>query len=398
MSDAPRSAEGQLRTGAPRSHEDELRILNAIAEALNSSPDEQQALERTLGLVADLLGLRTGWIWLRDRESGQFYSAAARNLPPYLQSPERMTGHSCNCISEFNSGALTPRNIDLIECSRLRPGVLQQANDLTDGLAYHASIPLYFRDQPLGILNVTGPSWRRLSEEELQLLSTIAYQVGIAIERSRLAEESTRLARSEERARIAREIHDTLAQGLTAIALQVEGALKHLTSDPERARLRLERALTTTRHNLEDARRSVQDLRAAPLAGKPLEAALRSMTRSFTSETGIPVRLSMSAGRQLPLRVEAELYRICQEALANVRQHSHATRVELRLQQRPARVRLAVQDDGIGFDSEAVEADQHGLTGMQERARLLEGRLWVRSSGSGTLILASVPLEDYPDA
>src|SRR2546428_350281 len=140
---------------------------NAIAEALNSSPDVQQALERTLGLVAELLGLHTGWVWLRDADTGQFYNAAARNLPPYLQAPVRMTGHQCWCIEEFNDGALTPKNIDVLECSRLRPAVQQQATDLTHGLAYHASIPLYFQDKPLGILNVTGPSWRRLPGEKL---------------------------------------------------------------------------------------------------------------------------------------------------------------------------------------------------------------------------------------
>lgn len=375
-----------------RSHVRELRILNAIAEALNSSPDELQALERTLELVAELLGLRTGWIWLRDRESGYFYSAAARNLPPYLQIPERMSGHTCNCIGEFNSGALTPKNIDLIECSRLRPGVLQQATDLTHGLAYHASIPLYFRDEPLGILNVTGPSWRRLTDEELQLLSTIGYQVGIAIERARLAEESAQLARLEERSRIAREIHDTLAQSLTAIALHVEGALNHLTTDPDRARQRLERALETTRESLEEARRSVLNLRAAPLAGKPLEAALRSLTRSFTSETGVSVRVCVYGERELPLRVEAELFRIGQEALSNVQRHARATHVEIILQHTRRAVRLAVEDNGAGFDPKAVEKGRHGLVGMRERARLLEGRLWVRSRPSGTMVMAAVPL------
>src|SRR5207249_9299306 len=112
-----------------------------------------------------------------------------------------------------------------------------------------------------------------LTREELRLLSTIAYQTGIAVERARLAEESTRLARAEERTRLAREIHDTLAQALTAIGLHIEGALPHLDSNPRRARERLERALGMAREGLEEARRSVLDLRAAPLAGKPLAEA-----------------------------------------------------------------------------------------------------------------------------
>ncbi len=374
---------------------EELRILNAIAEALNSSPDVQQALERTLGLVADLLGLQTGWVWLRDMETGQFYSGAVRNLPPYLQKPVRMTGHPCSCIEEFNDGALTSKNIDLIECSRLRPAVRRQATDLTQGLAYHASVPLYFQEKPLGIMNVTAPSWRRLTDEELHLLSTIGYQVGIAIERARLAEDSARLARMEERARLAREIHDTLAQGLTAIALHLEGALHHLAERPERAKERLERALQTARESLEDARRSVLDLRATPLAGKPLATALRQLCRTFTSETGIRARLRAETARTLPLRVEAELFRIAQEALTNVRRHAEATEVEISLEQTPQGVRLFVRDNGSGFDPAKVAEDRQGIVGMRERARLLGGTLRVtsrRRPPSGTTVAASVPV------
>src|SRR5207248_9801905 len=195
------------------------------------------------------------------------------------------------------------------------------------GLHSHASIPLYFQDRPLGIVNVAGPSWRRLTADELRLLATIAYQVGIAVERARLAEESTRLARAEERTRLAREIHDTLAQGLTAIGLDIEGALRHLEGSPERARERLERALATTRESLEEARRSVLNLRAAPLTGRPLAEALAALGRDFASSTGILVHVQIAGMEDapVPLRVEAELFRIAQEALANVRKHARAT-------------------------------------------------------------------------
>jgi two-component system NarL family sensor kinase len=373
----------------------ELAILNAIAEALNSSVDVQQAIERTLALVADLLGLRTGWVWLLDPETRQFYSAAARNLPPYLQEPVRMAGHRCWCIDEFNERELTPKNIDVLECSRLRPAVQAKEVELTQGLAYHASIPLYFQDKPLGIMNVTGPSWRKLTRDELRLLSTIAYQVGIAIERARLAEESTRLARAEERARIAREIHDTLAQGLTAIGLDLEGALRHLESHPERARERLERALDTTRESLEEARRSVLNLRAAPVAGKPLAEALAALARAFTSETGVRVHVRSRGHPALPLRVEAELFRIAQEALANVRKHARAKEVEVSLRASPSGVRLSIRDDGHGFKAYSVnsEGGGYGLQGMKERARLLGGSLRILSRpGRGTTVSVTAPL------
>src|SRR5438067_1945969 len=98
-------------TSSVRPRARELRILNAIAEALNSAADVREATARTLALVADLLGLQTGWVWLLDPETDQFYSAAVQNLPPYLQAPVRMTGRSCVCLDEFREGTLTPENI-----------------------------------------------------------------------------------------------------------------------------------------------------------------------------------------------------------------------------------------------------------------------------------------------
>ena len=103
-----------------------MRILNAVAEALNSALDVREALQRTLALVADLLGLETGWVWLLDPETHHFYNAAAQHLPPYLREPVRMTGHSCWCIQSFQRGKLAPENIDVLECSRLRPAVQAQ--------------------------------------------------------------------------------------------------------------------------------------------------------------------------------------------------------------------------------------------------------------------------------
>src|SRR5438105_4719145 len=283
--------------------ERELSILNAVAEALNSSPDVRQALENTLGLVAAMLGLRTGWVWLLDQDTNRFYDAAERELPPYLQERVRMAGRRrCWCIDDFRDGELTPTNIDVIECSRLMPAFRGKSSAaLAAGLRYHASIPLYFQEKPLGIMNLTAPEWRELTADELRLLSTIAYQVGIAIERARLAEAAAQAARVEERARIAREIHDTLAQGLTAIGLHLESALAHLESRPELARTRLERALAAARENLEEARRSVLDLRSAPGEGRLLESALRALARSFTAETGVRVRTRFPGSRARPL-------------------------------------------------------------------------------------------------
>jgi two-component system, NarL family, sensor kinase len=394
MNDGSRQAGAQ--PGTPRRRRArELRILNQVAEALHSASDAQQALDQALALVAELLDLRTGWVWLLDPDTDQFYNAAALNLPPYLQEPVRMAGASCWCIEGFRAGRLAPGNIRLIQCSRLYPAVQGNDKEATLGLSCHASIPLSFQGRPLGIMNVTAPAWRELTPDELRLLETIAYQVGIAVERARLAEERARLARTEERTRLAREIHDTLAQGLAAVALQIEGAMTYVRSDPDLAMERLRRALTTVRDNLEEARRSVLDLRPAPLSGKPLPEALRALARSFTTETGIRTRLQtgMDVPPDLPAGVESELYRIAHEALTNVARHAGASRVTIGISRRNGTLRLVIRDDGGGFDLSGRGTTGLGITGMRERARLLGGRLRITSrAGRGTAVLAEVPV------
>src|SRR5437773_12450802 len=96
----------------PHSSRRELEIVSSIAEALNSSPSVEEALERTLELVTDLLGLQTGWVWLVDPDTGHMYSAAVRNLPPSLQEPGRTSSAWCLCLGPCRGGTLTPRHVD----------------------------------------------------------------------------------------------------------------------------------------------------------------------------------------------------------------------------------------------------------------------------------------------
>lgn len=372
----------------------ELSVLNEIARQLNRSVNLGEALAFTLAQVAELLGLRTGWIWLMNEDSSEPYLAAAQNLPPALsEDPRRMDGSGyCYCLDTYRRGDLEgAANVNVLTCSRL-DGLV----DGTDGLRYHASIPLYAGEKKLGVMNVASPGWRSLSPEDLQLLYTVGDLLSIAVERARLFAESTRLGAVEERNRLAREIHDTLAQGLTATALQLESADALLDdADSEKAHGPLRRALSLTRSNLEEARRSVLDLRAAPLEGRPLSEALRALVDRWEAQTGISARYrAVNGSRPLPPSVEAALYRICQEALTNVARHAQARRVTVRLIAAPEQVRLDVEDDGRGFDTSRVPKDRHGLVGMRERAEVLGGALEVYSEkGAGTRIEATVPLE-----
>jgi len=340
--------------------------------------------------------MRTGWVWLIDPHTGRFYSATAQNLPPFLGDPVRMTGRSCWCIDAFRSGQLTAGNIDVIECSRLRAALGERT--ATRGLRYHASIPLSFGGRPLGIMNVATAAWRKLTRRELDLLSTIASQVGAAIERARLAEANVGAARLEERARLARDLHDTLTQGLTAIGLHVEAAMSHMRERPaDGAEKELERVLEITRSNLDEARRSLRDLRSSPLEGKPLAEALGALGRQLTADTGVRVTLQIRSNVPIPPEVETAFFRIASEALTNVRRHAHARDVTITLAASRRTATLTIADDGQGFkvnQRQGQEAqDTYGIQGMRERARLLGGTLTIRSSKErGTLVRVTCAL------
>src|SRR6184192_542741 len=216
----------------------ELAVLYTIAGHLNRKVDVHEALQEVLAQVTKLLGLQTGWVWLLD-EQDRPYLAAAQSLPPYLADhPQRMTG-SCLCLDTFLQGDLEgAANINVLRCSRLKNA--ERENDPSSlGLRFHSSVPIYASETPIGVLNVASEDWRELEEEELQLLHIIGDQIGLAIQRARLSAEHTvaaaRLATIEERNRLAREIHDTLAQGLAAITLQLETADALSESRPERA-------------------------------------------------------------------------------------------------------------------------------------------------------------------
>src|SRR2546430_6287343 len=241
----------------------ELAVLYTIAGHLNRKIDVHEALQEVLAQVTKLLGMQTGWVWLLDERDSP-YLAAAQSLPPYLADhPQRMFG-SCLCLDTFLQGDLEgAANIDVLRCSRLKNA--ERENDPSSlGLRFHSSVPIYAGDMPIGVLNVASEDWRELAAEELQLLHIIGDQIGLAIQRARISAEhtqaATRLATIEERNRLAREIHDTLAQGMAAITLQLETADALASSNPKRAQEAIHRALNLARKNLEEARRSVIDL------------------------------------------------------------------------------------------------------------------------------------------
>jgi len=369
----------------------ELATLTALAQALSRPAGLAESLDAALATVAEALGLETGWVWLLDEGSDEPRLAAARALPPALRAhPEAMRG-DCYCLRTFRAGDLRgAANVNVVWCSRLA----QVAGDaaLVTDLRCHASVPLTAGPRHLGMLNVVSSDWRVLSADELNLLTTAGALVSLAVERSRLRA-------AEERNRLAREIHDTIAQSLAALTMQLE-AVDARAGAAGDAHLResASRALALARATLEEARRSVLELRAAPLEGRSLPEALERLAAEASAGAGAPsiaVRIEGAASGEgePPAAVEVGLYRIAQQAVTNLARHAGARHALVRLIHEPDRLRLRIEDDGAGFDPSAVPPGRFGLLGMSERARLLGGTLTVESApGAGTAVDATVPL------
>ncbi len=235
-------------------------------------------------------------------------------------------------------------------------------------------------------------SLTELSEVNRRLEATIAENEGLHRQLLAQAREAGVL---DERRRIAREIHDTLAQGLTGIVTQLQAAEQgapRAPGDPAGWRRHLDAATRLARESLTEARRSVDALRPEPLECGRLSEALADVAARWSVLNGVPVQVT-TTGTARPVNSEAEfaLLRAAQEALANVARHARASRVGLTISYMENEVALDVRDDGIGFDP-ALPGAGFGLVAMRQRIAALSGTLQVESEpGGGTAISACVP-------
>jgi signal transduction histidine kinase len=200
---------------------------------------------------------------------------------------------------------------------------------------------------------------------------------------------------SEERNRLARELHDSVTQSLFSMTLISQALPRILEKDVEQARERIDRLNELGRNALAEMRALIFELRPAALEDEGLATALRKHTAGFQARDGIAVELHIEGERRLPAALEEGIFRVTQEALNNVAKHARARQATVRLVIEDSHVELTVSDDGVGFSSPSPRAGRRtlGLTSMQERAALLGGTCTVQSDpGQGTTVRFRVPV------
>lgn len=209
----------------------------------------------------------------------------------------------------------------------------------------------------------------------------------------RFAEAQEQIATLRERNRLARELHDTLAHTLSGLTVQLDALASVWKPEDPRAARMLAHALENARTGLDGTRRTLQDLRAAPLEELGLAGAIRRLAEKTAEQADLALNLELSEEfKRLPMDVEQVFYRVAQEALQNVVKHASATSVTVELYRNGEGLTLVVRDDGRGFAPEQAEApDRFGLRGMRERAALVGAQLTIEPLKEGGPSLVGGP-------
>jgi signal transduction histidine kinase len=259
---------------------------------------------------------------------------------------------------------------------------------------------LRVQDKTVGTLTCFTSSASRLSDTDLSLLETVADQVAVAVENARLYARSRDLAALEERARLARELHDSVTQALFSMTLHARAAEMALVRDgmPTDGAVAqsLKQLLELTRGALAEMRALIFELRPGALGEEGLAAALRKHAAAVSAREGLAVDVEAPPERLgLDASVEEHLYRLSQEALHNVVKHARASHVLIRLApDGDGHLLLEITDDGAGFEPDLVPPGHLGMSTMADRVRQVGGTLAVVSApGEGTSVRAKVAIK-----
>jgi signal transduction histidine kinase len=267
------------------------------------------------------------------------------------------------------------------------------------GITSALYVPLVVQRRAIGVViahDREGPD-PRFTDEDVRVAEVLASRAAIAVDLAeRVSRDAVRRvveAQEQERARLARELHDETGQALTSILLELKALEDVVETDDGRARAAALRELVVK--TLQDVRRLAVELRPAALDDFGLVPALERLVDSVRESAAIDIQLEAALGdERLGSEAETTLYRFVQEALTNVVKHARAARVSISLVRKDGSVSAVIEDDGRGFALDEVRTDALGIAGMRERAALVGGRFLVESTpGRGTTLAVEVPVE-----
>jgi signal transduction histidine kinase/PAS domain-containing protein len=377
-----------------------LLAMNAIATTASQSLSLDIILNGVLDKVLELTDAEVGGILLIDEKSSG----------PSYRVLRGLSEQSAQWISSLEVARKVAERGEAV--------VVDGAADKSaDSLKAFISVPLKSKERVVGVLNIASHTPRAFSQQEIQLLTSLGHQLGIAVENARLYQELQSKeqmreqllrriisAQEDERQRVARELHDVTSQALATLGVGLEVITAAPQSDAKERESQMDGIKSLLASTSRDVHRLIYDLRPSLLDDLGLSAALRSCAHNSLDAAGLEVYVeAVGQEKRLPPEVEIALFRIVQEAIANIARHAHAESAYISLEFKEKSVAVHIEDDGIGFDyshgfSAGAGGKGVGLLGMKERAELLGGTLLIDARpGGGTRVSVEVPVNFKED-
>lgn len=373
----------------------ELIVLNTVATAASQPMKLEVVLRLALDGVIEAVGVDGGVACVLDEKNKELLHVAYNGIPDALLGPLQKVKLDQDVIA---STVVRTGEPVVIKDISLDPRIVEAQK--AAGFCSAISVPLKSEGVVKGVMALVSRTRFTFEPSKIQFLVTVGGQMAMAIERNQLQQQIVSTAVLEERERIAREMHDGLAQVLGYINAKTS-AISRLLKDGgiEEARVEIAGLREASREVYGDVRESIFGLRLASTRGGTLMGNLTEYAEHFADMSGITVEVDgLDDSIALDKAVEIQVMRIVQEALTNVRKHAHAKRVDLSATMEAGRLRLTLKDDGIGFDQERVagnKTNHFGIQTMRERAADSGGEFKMESRpGSGTKVSVSVPLRD----
>jgi PAS domain S-box-containing protein len=377
----------------------QVEALAHSLDVLTTAPEPEKFIGQMLSTIGRLLNAHSASLWLFDDSSDALILRSSTSdggklvAPdpehPFIKNPLFWKENAVVQELLFTAG---PVVCDDVETD---PRVTGDWGEhlKRNGTKRFLAVPLVVGGQVRGFVGIRHIDRASYRPEEIELTQALAHQVMLALRLNEFAEQGRRAAVFEERNRMARDIHDTLAQGFTGVIVQLEAAEDAVSCGYRKeADDHLHRASELARRSLSEARRSVHALRPQALQEHNFWDALKGIIKNTTAGTALHTKFQ-AQGRlpELPLPWQENLLHIGQEALTNALKYAHARHFETRLTYKAKKLRLELRDDGEGFKAK----DRHdgvGLSGMRERVEQMGGELKITSSrGKGTKITVLLP-------
>jgi signal transduction histidine kinase len=380
----------KVRDQALTRRNQDLALLNNIAEVLTSSLKLDEILHKTLSLVMDYMQVEAGEIFLLEDDKLTLRLVLHRG-----QAAEAFWTRNRFTVSEGLVGLVAQTGEPVVsydiahDVRYLRDAVVKA------GFHQMACFPLASSGNLVGVLSAVTRSTTPMNDQDVLIITAIGSWAGLAIENARLHNDARRLAVLEERDRIGMDLHDGIIQSIYGVGLVLEHARLLATEDPDKAAQRIQEAIDSLNHTIRDIRSYILDLRPRQFGNENLVDGLHRLLTEFRANTLADATLTGETDdlAEMPPAEALALFHICQEALANAAKHSHAKKVEVSAWSSDERYMLEVRDNGKGFEMAKMSMTLgHGLSNMYTRAHHVGGDVEICSVvGEGTSILAWVP-------